>query len=277
MAFAGFSKSPVAAAASLLVALTGFAAVAATPGFAVTEKTTGTTPQKKSLAPNKTAVITVTVTRSSPDEARPMLLTLNFTLPSGVDFGSVTGCDLPTGFDPSTSTPTCTITDPFAFDPKANSGAGAFGTKVTATITVSRHFDSTATTCSTTDLGDVTVNATTDAGDNATAFPAVTIGASQYADIDVTATAPATANRGATISKTDTVNNVSVNNQTQTLRTSGYANAGADQADPNAANDTANTATAVPNDSGGCSSGGAVGPMALLGLMLLFSRKRRTA
>jgi uncharacterized protein (TIGR03382 family) len=80
----------------------------------------------------------------------------------------------------------------------------------------------------------------------------------------------------ATITKTYTVDNVNVDGQTETMRTSGYANAGADQADPNSGNDVAGTATLVPN-SGGCSTGGAIGPMALLGLMLVLSRKRRTA
>lgn len=363
MARAGFSKPPVAAAASLLVALTGFAAVAATPGFAVKEEILGkdasgnpTTTQTKSLAPNGTTVITVTVTRTSPDEARPGTLTLNFTLPSGVDFRSVSGCTLPDTFDPTTSTPTCTITDPFAFDQTANGGVGAFGVKVKATITVARHFAASApvpASCPTADLGDVTVQATTDVGDNVTASPAVHLTVKPYADIAVTATAPATANRGDTISvvgtiknlgpcdattvqidhdssdsvgvslltfasisgactvtvsvnsagvatptpgkdgscviaslpvgasttitKTYTVNNVSVDGQTQTLRSSGYASAGADQADPVAGNNVADTATVVPNDSGGCSTGGAVGPIALLALMLAFSRKRRTA
>jgi Domain of unknown function DUF11 len=354
MALAGFSKSPVAAAASLLVALTGFAAVAGTPGFAVTETivgTGGTTSQSKSLAPNATAVVTVIVTRSNPDETRPGLLTLKFTLPSGVDFVSVTNCTLPDNFDPTTSTPTCTISDPFKFT--ATPPPGAFGTNVKATITVRRHFDPAApvpTSCPTASLGVVTVQATTDVGDNLTASPAVTLNVKPYADIDVTATAPATANRGDTISvvgtiknhgpcdatnveidpessnaagvtlltfksisgactvtvdantgaptpgkdgsciiaslpvgasttitKTYTVDNTNVNGQTQTTRTSGYANGGADQADPVAGNDVGDTTTVVPNDSGGCNSGGAVGPVALLGLMLAFSRKRRTA
>ena len=352
MALAGLSKSLITAAASLLVALTGFAAVAATPGFAVKEEIlTGTTSsQTKSLAPNGTATITVTVTRTDAVQTRPNMVTLKFTLPSGVDFVSVGGCTLPGGFDPSTDQPTCTITDPFAF---VNN---AFGTSKKATITVARHFDSSApvpTSCPTTSLGDVTVQATTDVGDDVTAAPAVTLGVKPYADIDVTATAPATANLGATISvvgtiknlgpcdattvqidpqassatgvtlltfasisgactvtvsvnpttgvqtptpgedgscvigslvpgasttitKTYTVDNVNVDGQNETMRTSGYANAGADQADPRSSNDVAGTATIVPN-SGGCSTGGAVGPMALLGLMLALSRKRRTA
>jgi len=360
MALAGFSKSPVAAAASLLVALTGFAAVATTPGFAVKEEILGkdangnpTTTQTKSLAPNKTTTITVTVSRTSPDETRPGLLTLKFTLPSGVDFVSVVGCTLPDKFDPSKTQPTCTIKDPFAFSSTKN----AFGTSVKPTITVARHFDPAApvpTSCPTASLGDVTVEAITDVGDDVIAAPAVTLGVKPYADIDVTATAPATANLGATISvvgtiknlgpcdattvqidpqtssaagvslltfasisgactvtvsvdpdtgaqtptpgqdgscvinslapgasatitKTYTVDNVNVNGQDETMRTSGYANAGADQADPNSDNDVAGTATLVPNSSGGCSTGGAIGPMALLGLMLVLSRKRRTA
>jgi len=359
MALAGLSKSLIAVAASLLVALTGFAAVAATPGFAVKEEILGkdangnpTTTQTKSLAPKGTTLITVTVSRTSPDETRPGMLTLNFTLPSGVDFVSVTGCTLPSGFDPSTKTPTCTIKDPFAFSSTKN----AFGTSVKATITVARHFDPAApvpTSCPTASLGDVTVQATTDVGDDVTAAPAVTLGVKPYADIDVTATAPATASLGATISvvgtiknlgpcdattvqidpqassatgvtlltfasisgactvtvsvnpttgaqtptpgkdgscvidslapgasatitKTYTVDNVNVDGQTETMRTSGYASGGADQADPKSGNDVAGTATLVPN-SGGCSTGGAIGPMALLGLMLVLSRKRRTA
>jgi hypothetical protein len=360
MALAGFSKSLIAAAASLLVALTGFAAVAATPGFAVKEEILGTddngnptTTQTKSLAPNGTTTITVTVSRTSPDETRPGMLTLNFTLPSDVDFVSVSGCTLPTGFDKKSKTPTCTIKDPFTFSPTKN----AFGTSVKPTITVARHFDPDApvpTSCPTASLGDVTVQATTDVGDDATASPAVTLGVKPYADIDVTATAPATANPGATISvvgtiknlgpcdatkvridpqtssgsgvnlltfasisgactvtvkvnattgaqtptpgkdgscvidslapgasstitKTYTVDNSNVDGQTQTMRTSGYANAGAVEADPNSDNDVAGTATLVPNSGGGCSTGGAIGPMALLGLMLVLSRKRRTA
>ena len=78
MALAGFSKSLIAAAASLLVALTGFAAVAATPGFAVKEEILGkdangnpTTTQTKTLKPNGTTTITVTVSRSTPDQTRP--------------------------------------------------------------------------------------------------------------------------------------------------------------------------------------------------------------
>jgi hypothetical protein len=355
MALAGFSKSPIAAAASIFVALTGFAAVAATPGFAVKEEILGkdangnpTTTQTKTLAPNGTTTITVTVSRTNPDQTRPGLLTLNFTLPSGVDFASVTGCTLPAHFDPSTSTPTCTITDPFAFSATDN----AFGIKVKATITVARHFDPSApvpTSCPTASLGDVTVQATTDVGDNVTAAPAVTLGVKPYVDIDVTATAPATANQGDTISvvgtiknlgpcdattvqidretsdsagvtlltfksisgactetvdpntgaptpgkdgsciiaslpagasvtitKTYTVDNVSAAGP-QTMRTSGYASAGPDQADPNGGNDVADTTTYVQQSNGGCSTGGAVGPMALLGLMLMFSRKRRTA
>src|SRR5215467_7065265 len=140
MPFPGYSKSPVAAAASLLVVLTGFAAAAQTPGFAVTETIVNsdlTTTQTKSLSPNGTATITVTVSRSNAVETRPMLLTLNFTLPSGVDFVTVAGCTLPKGFDPSTTPPTCTIGDPFTFDPDKN----AFGTSVKLTITVARHFD----------------------------------------------------------------------------------------------------------------------------------------
>ena len=107
MALAGLSKSLIAVAASLLVALTGFAAVAATPGFAVKEEIlSGTTStQTKSLAPNGTATITVTVSRTNPDQTRPGMLTLNFTLPSGVDFVSVAGCTLPSGFNPSTDQP----------------------------------------------------------------------------------------------------------------------------------------------------------------------------
>jgi hypothetical protein len=359
MALAGFSKSLIAAAASLLVALTGFAAVAATPGFAVKEEILGkdangnpTTTQTKTLAPKGTTTITVTVSRTSPDETRPLTLTLNFTLPSGVDFVSVAGCTLPSGFDPKSKTPTCTIKDPFAFSSTKN----AFGTSVKPTITVARHFDPAApvpASCPTASLGDVTVRATTDAGDDVTAAPAVTLGVKPYADIDVTATAPANANPGATISvvgtiknlgpcdatavqidpqtssasgvnlltfasisgactvtvsvnpktgvqtptpgedgscvidsltpgasttitKTYTVDNVNVDGQTQTMRTSGYENVGADQADPNSGNDVAGTATLVPN-SGGCSTGGAIGPMALLGLVLVLSRKRRTA
>ena len=358
MALAGLSNSLIAAAASLLVALTGFAAVAATPGFAVKEEILGTdangsptTTQTKTLAPNGTTKITVTVSRTNPDETRPGMLTLNFTLPSGVDFVSVAGCTLPGGFDPSTTQPTCTITDPFAF---VNN---AFGTSKKATITVARHFDPSApvpTSCPTASLGDVTVQATTDVGDDVTAAPAVTLGVKPYADIDVTATAPATANLGATISvvgtiknlgpcdastvqidphasspsgvtlltfasisgactvtvsvnpttgvqtptpgkdgscvigslapgasatitKTYTVDSVNVDGQNETMRTSGYANGGADQADPIGGNDVANTATIVPNSSGGCSTGGVIGPMALLGLMLVLSRKRRTA
>src|SRR5439155_3934147 len=130
-----------------------------------------------------------------------------FTLPSGVDFASVTGCTLPNQFDPSTSTPTCTITDPFAFSATKN----AFGTKVTATITVARHFDPSApvpTSCPTASLGDVTVRATTDVGDDVTAAPAVTLGVKPYADIDVTATAPATTNQGDTISVVGTIKNL---------------------------------------------------------------------
>src|SRR3954470_10415412 len=118
MALAGLPKSPIAAAASFFVALTAFAAVAATPGFAVKEEILGTNPpttQTRSLAPNGTATITVTVTRSNAEETRPDKLTLNFTLPAGVDFVSVGGCTLPDGFDPSAAQPTCTITDPFAF------------------------------------------------------------------------------------------------------------------------------------------------------------------
>jgi uncharacterized protein DUF11 len=360
MALAGFSKSLIAAAASLLVALTGFAAVAATSGFAVKEEILGkdasgntTTTQTKSLAPKASTTITVTVSRTSPDQTRPGLLTLNFTLPAGVDFVSVTGCTLPKGFDPSAAQPTCTVNDPFAFSTTKN----AFGTSLKATIAVARHFDSSApvpTSCPTANLGDVTVEAVTDVGDDVIAAPAVTIGVKPYADIDVTATAPATANLGATIpvvgtiknlgpcdattvqidpqtssaagvslltfasisgactvtvsvnpttgaqtptpgkdgscviadlapgasatiTKTYTVNNVNVNGQDQTMRTSGYASAGADQADPNSDNDVGGTATLVPNSSGGCSTGGAIGPMALLGLMLVLSRKRRTA
>jgi uncharacterized protein (TIGR03382 family) len=200
----------------------------------------------------------------------------------------------------------------------------------------------------------VTVQATTDVGDDVTASPAVTLGVKPYADIDVTATAPANANPGATISvvgtiknlgpcdatavqidpqtssasgvnlltfasisgactvtvsvnpktgvqtptpgedgscvinsltpgasatitKTYTVDAANVDGQTETMRTSGYANAGADQADPVGGNDVGGTATLVPSSSGGCSTGGAIGPMALLGLMLVLSRKRRTA
>ena len=358
MALAGFSKSPIAAAASIFVALTGFAAVAATPGFAVKEEILGkdsngnvTTTQTKTLAPNGTTTITVTVSRTNPDQTRPGLLTLNFTLPSGVDFASVKGCTLPTGFDPSKAQPTCTIEDPFAFSSTKN----AFGTSVKATITVARHFDPSApvpTSCPTASLGDVTVRATTDVGDDVTAAPAVTLGVKPYADIDVTATAPATANQGDTISVVGTIKNlgpcdattvqidpetndaagvtlltfasisgacpvtVKVNPNTgaqtptpgadgscvidslpkgasvtitktykvdnvsaagpETLRTSGYASAGADQADPNGDNDVADTRTVVPQSNGSCSTGGAVGPMALLGLMLMFSRKRRT-
>jgi hypothetical protein len=341
MALPGLSKSPVATAASLLVALAGFAAVAATPGFTVTEfiqKTKTTTTQTASLAPNDTATITAKVTRSNPDETRPGTLTLAFTLPSAVDFVEFSGCTEVK----SATTPTCTITDPFAFDQTANNGVGAFGTEVSATITVSRHFDETATTCDTTDLGVVTVHATTDAGDAADqSGSAVTLGADPYADIAVTATAPANANRGDTISLTGTVKNlgpcpatnleidpesadaagvnlltfqsisggctatsttkdapcmiaslapgatvnitktykvddVSVQNSNQTQRTSGLAYAGSDVADPNSSNDVADTATVVPSDSGGCSTGGAVGPIALLGLMF-FLRKRRTA
>jgi hypothetical protein len=276
---------------------------------------------------------------------------LNFTLPSGVDFVSVTGCTLPKGFDPSKAQPTCTITDPFAFSATKN----AFGTKVTPTITVARHFDPSApvpASCPTANLGDVTVQATTDVGDDVTAAPAVTLGVKPYVDIDVTATAPATANQGDTISVVGTIKNlgpcdattvqidretidaagitlltfasisgactetVKVNPTTkaqtptpgvdgscviaslpagasatitktykvdivsaagpQTMRTSGYASAGAVQADPNGGNDVADTTTYVAQDNG-CSTGGAVGPMALLGLMLMFSRKRRTA
>ena len=358
MALAGLSKSLIAAAASLLVALTGFAAVAATPGFAVKEEILGTdangsptTTQTKTLAPNGTTTITVTVSRTSPAETRPGMLTLNFTLPSGVDFVSVAGCTLPSGFDPSTDQPTCTITDPFAF---VNN---AFPTSKKATITVARHFDPSApvpTSCPTASLGDVTVKATTDVGDDVTAAPAVTLGVKPYADIGVTATAPATANLGATISvvgtiknlgpcdatkvridpqtssasgvnlltfasisgactvtvsvnpttgvqtptpgkdgscvigslapgasatitKTYTVDSVNVDGQNETMRPSGYANAGADQADPSGGNNVANTATIVPSSGGGCSTGGAIGPMALLGLMLVLSRKRRTA
>src|SRR6266849_3484805 len=212
MALAGFSKSLIAAAACLLVALTGFAAVAVTPGFAVKEEILGkdangnpTTSQTDSLDPNGTTLITVTVLRSNPDEVRPGTLTLNFTLPSGVDFVSVTssavgGCTLPKGFDPSKAQPTCTIKDPFAF--VATPAPGVFGTKVTATITVARDFDPTApvpTSCPTADLGNVTVQATTDVGDNVTATPAVTLQVNPYADIDVTSTAPATISVDGTI------------------------------------------------------------------------------
>jgi hypothetical protein len=359
MALAGFPKSLIAAVASLLVALTGFAAVAATPGFAVKEEILGTddngnatTTQTKDLAPNGTTTITVTVSRTSADETRPGMLTLNFTLPSDVDFVSVSGCTLPDNFDPKTKTPTCTIKDPFAFSSTKN----AFGTSVKPTITVARHFDPAApvpTSCPTASLGDVTVQATTDVGDDVTAAPAVTLGVKPYADIDVTATAPAKANPGATISvvgtiknlgpcdatkvqidpqtssasgvnlltfasisgactvtvkvsktgaqtptpgkdgscvidslapgastsitKTYTVDTANVDGQTETMRTSGYANVSADQADPVGGNDVGGTATLVPSSSGGCSTGGAIGPMALLGLMLVLSRKRRTA
>ena len=357
MALAGFPKSPIAAAASIFVALTGFAAVAATNGFAVKEEIVGTdshgnptTTQTKSLNPNGTTTITVTVSRTDAVQTRPGLLTLNFTLPSGVDFASVSGCTLPTGFDPSVAQPTCTIADPFAF--VGTPAPGAFGKSVKATITVARHFSASApvpTSCPTANLGDVTVQATTDVGDDVTAAPAVTLGVKPYADIDVTATAPATANQGDTISVVGTIKNLgpcdattvqidpetidaagitlltfksisgactgTVDSNTgaptpgkdgsciiaslpagasvtitktytvdivsaggpQTMRTSGYANAGADQADPNGGNDVADTTTYVQQDSGSCSTGGAVGPMALLGLMLMFSRKRRTA
>jgi hypothetical protein len=368
MALPGFSKSPVAAAASLLVALTGFAAVAQTPGFSVTETiitdpTTKppTTAQTMSLAPNDTTTVTVTVSRSNPEETRPATLTLNFTLPPQVDFGDVTGCTLPDNFDPATDAPTCTIADPFAFDQTLNGGAGGFPTAVQVGLSVSRHFDPKATTCATADLGAVTVEAKTDKdivsgtalNDDAT-VSSVTLKVLPYADIDVTATAPTTANLGDTISvvgtvknlgpcdapnvridpstadaagvtlltfasisgactvtvkvsskgaqtptpgkdgscviadlpvgasqtitKTYTVDNVSVNGQTQTMRTSGYQrkNNPLSVADPNADNDVAGTATIVPSNNG-CSTGGAVGPMALLGLLLAFWRKRRTA
>ncbi len=368
MALAGLLKSPIAAAASFFVALTAFAAVATTPGFAVKEEILGTddngnptTTQTKTLAPLGTTTITVTVTRTDAVETRPDLLTLNFTLPAGVDFVSVSGCTLPTGFDPSKAQPTCTIKDPFTF---ANN---VFGTKVKPTIVVSRHFSASApvpASCPTADLGDVTVQATTtcasppgphcSAGDDLTAAPVVHLGVKPYADIDVTATAPDTANQGDTISvvgtiknkgpcdattvqidpesadgsgvtlltfksisgactvtvkvdpktgaqtptpgkdgscvidslpvggsntitKTYTVDNVSARGQSQTMRTSGYANGGADQADPVGGNDVFDTFTVVPQSNDSCSTGGAVGPMALLGLILMFARKRRTA
>ena len=79
---------------------------------------------------------------------------------------------------------------------------------------------------------------------------------------------------GQELVRLDTAN---VDGQTETMRTSGYANVSADQADPVGGNDVAGTATLVPSSSGGCSTGGAIGPMALLGLMLVLSRKRRTA
>jgi hypothetical protein len=298
------------------------------------------------------------VTVSHPDTGAdgtnvPTKLTLTFTLPTDVDFSDISGCDLPKGFDPSTDTfSTCTITTPFPFDQAKNK----FALEVSAVLTVARHLDKpTPATCPTADLGDVTVRVTSDKGDDAPGQP-VRLTVDPYADIDVTATAPANANRGdtiqvvgtiknlgpcpapnvridpetssaagvtllsfasisgactqtvkvgsgftltptpgkdgscviaslapgatATITKTYTVDNVSVQNADQTLRTSGYqlvSSGSHGVSDPNSANDVADTATVVPSSSGGCSSGGAVGPLALLGLMLVFSRKRRTA
>ena len=360
MALAGFSKSPIAAA-SVFVALTGFAAVAATPGFTVTETIVNpdkTTTQTTDLAPTDTADITVTVSHADTGADGtnvPTKLTLTFTLPTDVDFSAVSGCDLPKGFDPSTDTfSTCTITTPFPFDQVKNK----FALEVSAVLTVARHLDKpTPATCPTADLGDVTVQVTSDKGDtNVPATAPVHLTVDPYADIDVTATAPANANRGdtisvvgtiknlgpcvapnvridpqtssaagvslltfasisgactqtvkvgkgfsltptpgqdgscviaslapgasATITKAYTVDNVSVQNQDETLRTSGYQLVSSGShgiSDPNPDNDVAGTATVVPNSSGGCSTGGAIGPMALLGLMLVLSRKRRTA
>jgi hypothetical protein len=285
---------------------------------------------------------------------------LNFTLPSGVDFVSVSGCTLPDGFDPAKAQPTCTKAIPFAFDATKNT----FATSFKATITVARSFDPSAdvpATCPSGNIGDVTVEAKTSDGDDLATpadSPAVTLTMKPYADIEVTATAPATANVGdtisvvgtvknngpcnapvvqidpetanaagvtllsftgisgactqtvkvssstgaqtptpgkdgscvisnlaagqsATITKTYHVDSVGLKGQTETMRTSGYAHNAANVlavADPVDSNDVADTSTIVPQDSGsGCSTGGAVGPMALLGLMLVLSRKRRTA
>ncbi len=371
MAFAGPSKSPIAAAASLFVALGASAALAGTvvtAGFTLNETIHSTdasgnpiTLQTKSVAPGVNTNITVAVnmTPTTDSAARPMLLTLNFTLPTEIDFVSVSGCTLPDNFDPSKAQPTCTVKNPFPLDTTVT--PNKFGTNtVKVTLTVARHYDSSEpipASCPTGTIGDVTVEAKTDVGDDLSTpadSPAVTLTRKAYADIDVSATAPTNANVGDTISVVGTIKNlgpcpattvqidpesanaagvtlltftgisgactttysvnaktgvatptpgedgscviptiapgasttitktyhvdsVGLKGQSETMRTSGYANAGADQVDPNGGNDVADTSTIVPQDSGGgCSTGGAVGPMALLGMMLLFSRKRRT-
>src|SRR5437763_11090658 len=195
MALRGLSKAAGAAAASLLVALTGFAAVAATPGFTVTDVIVlpdNTTTNTTDLAPTDTADIKVTVSHAdtgADGSNIPTKLTLTFTLPADVDFSAVSGCDLPKGFDPDKDTfSTCTISTPFPFDQEKNK----FALEVSAVLTVTRHLDKpTPATCPTADLGDVTVQVTSDKGDNAPGQP-VTLTVDPYADIDVTATAPAT-------------------------------------------------------------------------------------
>jgi len=117
------------------------------------------------------------------------MLTLNFTLPSDVDFVSVSGCTLPPSSTRSRRRRPAPSRTRFPFSHKQH-----VRTSVKSTITVARHFDPDApvpTSCPTASLGDVTVQATTDVGDDVTASPAVTLGVKPYADIDVTATAPA--------------------------------------------------------------------------------------
>jgi hypothetical protein len=147
------------------------------------------------LDPGATVKIQVTVARPEITQDRPKTLTLSFSIPNDTDFGSISGCDLPKDFDSAKAVNpfVCTMTDPFPYDAKADT----FGNTVEASIVVARKVPKTIpSACPTGALGDVTLNVTSDTTDPDTTnnSGSVALTYNPYADLKVTASAPASAN-----------------------------------------------------------------------------------
>ncbi|HTP26230.1 MAG TPA: hypothetical protein VMK12_11290, partial [Anaeromyxobacteraceae bacterium] len=157
MAFTSFKSRMISAAPLLVLLLVGLPARAASPtDLSVTfvNDADGTT--TASLDPGGSATFDATVTRPTNTQDRPLLVTLEYTIPADSTIGSLSGCDdestvscdstnpCITGYtctsgtcalDATASTFVCNITNPFPY----NAANDVFGTTVEASISVTRN------------------------------------------------------------------------------------------------------------------------------------------
>jgi len=183
-----------------------------------------------SLDPGEVAQFDATVTRTSDAQDRPTVMTLEYTIPTDSTISSFLGCDTIscqtnsdclTGNlcssgtctpDPTQYTFDCQITNPYPYQASNDT----FGTSVEASILVSRNTPTDASgnliipaSCPTGTFGDVTVAVSSDATDlNPDNTASVSLVYNPWADVGVTATAPATASQGSTVEIDGTVSNL---------------------------------------------------------------------